>query len=212
VLATSLSGNFAPGPRINLFRPTPEPGSIDERIRALKKAGVRGNLDQLRDRIAHDEPGAMGELEALERMLNEGVKGEEIEVLEQSRAFGQKSPDFRVRGELVEVKTRELPLSKRYFSDEVGYANAQFKDCGLDAGRPMVGTNTLGPQGHLEFQLRGEAARTATFDLVERQVLKGFTPAANTSVRRVSVYAEGRLLGEWIRTAANTIQRTSPPP
>ena len=38
VLATSLSGNFGRGPRINLIRPTPdpEPKSIAERIQALE--------------------------------------------------------------------------------------------------------------------------------------------------------------------------------
>src|SRR3954470_5700401 len=58
VLATSLSGNFGSGPRVNLL---PQPNSIAQRIRALKEAGVKGDLDKLRDRIGKD-PGAVGEL------------------------------------------------------------------------------------------------------------------------------------------------------
>ena len=65
VLATSLSGNFGPGPRINLL---PQSKSIGQRIQALKDAGVKGDLDNLKSRIG-DDPGAIGELEAIERWL-----------------------------------------------------------------------------------------------------------------------------------------------
>jgi len=215
VMATSLSGNFGGGPRINLIRPTPDPKTdgIADRIRALKKAGVRGNLDQLKARIlSSTDEGALGELEAVERWLQQGIKGEEIELQEASTVRGQKTPDFRVKGELVEIKTRDAALSKDYIRDRVGDANSQMKESRLDAGRQMVGVNRFGPQGQLEIQLRGEAARTGALDQIETQVRESFGATKSTSLRRVAVFGDGRLIGEWVRTAANTIVRTFPPP
>jgi hypothetical protein len=213
VLASSLSGNFGSGPRINLIRPTPDPEAeaVAERIRALKKAGVRGNLDQLKKRIAEaDNDGPLGELEAAERWLRQGVKGEDIEVLEASRVQGRTSPDFRVKGELTEIKTRVQPLNHRSVSDAVGSASRQIRESGLDAGRPMVGTGGRGPQGQVEIQLNGEAARTGTLDVIEAQVRESFNLQRGDGLRRVAVFCNGRLVGEWVRTAANVIVRTFP--
>jgi hypothetical protein len=213
VLATSLSGNFGGGPRINLIRPTPNPEveAIAERIRALKKAGVRGNLDRLKDRLAEaDNDGPLGELEVAERWLRQGIKGEDIEILEESTIQGQKNPDFRIKGELTEIKTRVQPLDHRYVSDAVSKASSQIKQSGLDGGRPMLGVERLGPQGQVEIQLNGEAAQTSTLDVIEAQVRSSFSPQKGASLRRVGVYGDGRLVGEWVRTAANVIVRTFP--
>jgi hypothetical protein len=213
VMASSLGGNFGSGPRINLIRPTPDPEAkaIAERIRALKKAGVRGNLGQLEKRIAEaDNHGPLGELEAVERWLQQGVKGEDIEVLEESTVRGRRNPDFRLKGELTEIKTRVQPLDHRYVSGAVGDASAQIRESGLDAGRPMVGVGRPGPQGQVEIQLNGEAARTGTLDVIEEQVRESFSPTRGNSLRRVAVYCDGHLVGEWVRTAANVIVRAFP--
>jgi hypothetical protein len=213
VLATSLSGDFGGGPRINLIRPAPHPQAeaIAERIRALKKAGVRGNLDQLKKRIAEaKDDGPLGELEAVARWIKRGVKGDEIEVLERSTVKDQTSVDFRVRGELTEIKTREIALSNRYVGDAVRDANLQMKNCGLDAGRPMVGVGGTGPQGQVEIQLRGGVARSVVVDALEAQVRSKFSPAFGTSLRRVAVYGDDGLIAEWIRTATNEVVRTFP--
>jgi hypothetical protein len=208
VLATSLSGNVGGGPRVNLL---PQPKSIEQRIKALKDAGVKGDLDKLKSRIGKD-PGAVGELEAIERWLVNGTKGDEIEVLEPSTARGQTTPDLRVKGELIEIKTRELALSDRWVSDAIDQANDQIRDSGLDAHRPMTGVNGHGPQGQVELQLRGEAARTGPVDVVERQVRAKFNSGEEGSpnLRRVAVYCNGQLIGEWVRTVANVIVRTFP--
>ena len=155
----------------------------------------------MKERIAANDDGALGELEAIERWLKEGVRGDEIELLERYTAPRQTSPDFRVRGELVEVKTRNIALSKRYISDQILAANNQIKSSGLAAGQ----------RGAIEIQLKGEAARTAPLRDVELQVDKAFERGENSSVRRVAVYGNGHLIGEWVRTVANAIVRIFPP-
>jgi hypothetical protein len=204
VLATSMGGSFGGGPRINLLPPSARVKPIPERIQALKDAGVKGNLDQLAKRIGGggaEGEGALGELEAIERWLGNGVKGEDIEMLEPSNTQGQKTPDFRVRGELTEIKTRNLALDHRWATDSVARANAQIRDSGLDAS-----------QGQVELQLRGEAARTGTVDVIEAQVREAFHtgPKGSPYIRRVAVYADERLIAEWVRTAAGAIIRTLP--
>jgi hypothetical protein len=84
------------------------------------------------------------------------------------------------------------------------------KNSGLDPSHPMVGVDRLGPQGQVEIQLTGEAARTGTFDAIEAQVRAAFRPDVGTSLRRVAVFGDGRLIGEWARTAANAVVRTFP--
>lgn len=213
VLATSLGGNFGGGPRVNLLPQALRPRSIAERIQALRDAGVKGDLDKLAARIGGggaDGEGALGELEAFERWLSNGVKGEDIEVMEPSNVPRQKTPDCRSKGVLTEIKTRNLPLNERWAADAVHEANNQIRWSGLDANRPMVGVGGQGPQGQVELQLRGEAARTATVDVVEAQVLKRFNAVEGPNLRRVAVYGNGQLIGEWVRTAANAIVRTLP--
>jgi len=210
VLATSLNNNFGGGPRINLLPPSARVKSIPERIQALKDAGVKGDLDELAQRSAKNQEGALGEVEAIERWLRNGIKGEDIEVLKESNVREQTTPDCRVRGELTEIKTRDLALDRRWISDGVRRADVQMRNSGLDADRPMIGSGGRGPQGQVELQLRGEAARTATVDVVEAQVRARFNPQNGTNLRRVAVYGDGRLIGEWVRTAANAIMRTFP--
>jgi hypothetical protein len=209
VLATSLSDSFRRGPRINLYQPPLGPKSIPERIQALKDAGVKGDLNKLQSRIGQD-PGAIGELEAIERWLAHGTKGDDVELLSESNVRGQKTPDCRVRGELTEIKTRDLALDDQWASAAVREADKQMLNSGLDSNRPMIGVGGQGPQGQVELQLRGEAARTGTVDAVEAQILKRFNPGKGVNLRRVAVYADGRLIGEWVRTAANAIMRTFP--
>jgi len=212
VLATSLSGNFGGGPRINLLPPSARVRSIPERIQALKDAGVKGDLEELAKRSAKNEEGALGELEAIERWLRNGVKGEDIEVLQESNVQNQKSPDCRVRGELTEIKTRDLALDHRCATDAIARANKQIRYSGLDANHPMTGIGGRGPQGQVELQLRGDAARSGTVDLIEAQVREAFHsgPKGSLHLRRVAVYADGQLIAEWVRTVTNEIIRTFP--
>jgi hypothetical protein len=212
VLATSLSGTFAGGPRINLLPSSPRVKSVPERIQALKDAGVKGDLDNLAKRSAKNEGGALGELEAIERWLRNGIKGEDIEVLKESNVRGQTTPDCRVRAALTEIKTRDLAVDHRWATDAVREANAQIRDSGLDASRPVTGLGGRGPQGQVELQLRGDAARTGKMDVIEAQVREAFHsgPKGSPHLRRVAVYGDGQLIAEWVRTAANAIIRTFP--
>ncbi len=110
----------------------------------------------------------------------------------------------------MEIKTRDLALNDNWISDSVRRANEQMYRSGLDSNYPMIGSGSRGPQGQVELQLRGEAARTATVDVVEAQVRARFNPESGTSLRRVAVYGDGQLIAEWARTAANAIIRTFP--
>ena len=76
----------------------------------------------------------------------------------------------------------------------------------------MIGVGGRGPQGQVELQLRGEAARTGTVDVIEAQVREAFHSGEKGSpnLRRVAVYGDGQLIAEWVRTAANAIVRTFP--
>lgn len=188
-----------------------EAQSILERTRSLRAAGVRGDLSKLeRDAATGRQPGAVGEVEAMERWMRQGIKGEEIELLPEVQNSGRSNPDFRVKGELVEVKTRGDALTPRYIEDQIGVANRQIRNSGLDVERLMVGVGQRGPQGSLEIQLQGAAARTGTLDVVEAQVFSAFTPNRVRSLRRVSIYRDGQLLGEWVRTVDNRVVRVFP--
>ncbi len=87
-------------------------------------------------------------------------------------------------------------------------ANYQIRESGLDAGRPRIGVEGPGPQGQVEFQLRGEAARSVKADTLDSQVRLSFSPARGTSLRRVAIYDGDGLIAEWIRTARNEIVQT----
>ena len=90
-------------------------------------------------------------------------------------------------------------------------ANYQIRESGLDAGRPRVGVDGLGPQGQVEIQLRGPAARSVVADALDVQVRSKFAPGFGKSLRRVAIYSDDGLIAEWIRTASNEIVRTFPP-
>ena len=162
----------------------PSPISYSVRVQALESAGVSGDLSKvLRDAEA-GSPGAIGEIEAMERWNREGKTVEALPEHQNVAAPSgkpRKNPDFRVGGELTELKTRDKPLTEAYIKQEIKSANAQIKDSGLDVNKPRVGGGT-GPQGRTEIQLKGEAALEAirdpqgTLALVENAV-RGQVPA-----------------------------------
>ena len=149
----------------------------------------------LREAEAGDE-GAIGELESIERWLR---AGRTVEVLPERQNAGVKNPDYRVDGDIVEIKTRSEPLNNRWIKDNIRSANEQIEGSGT------------GETGAVELQIRGEAAETATLEGVERQVRGQFTQSRSMSLRRVAVYRNGELLGEWIRNPDGSITRTFPP-
>lgn len=181
--------------------------TISERIDALKKAGVKGDLDTIKRNAELGQPGAIGEVEAMERWVAEGRSVESLPEVQQ----GPKNPDFKVDGEITEVKTRNEPLTvgDTYISEKIKYANSQIKkssQVGPDGGRP---------QGQIEIQLNSQAAESIRENpnvqsYIESQVHQQFRPNQSRSLKRVAVYVDGKLYGEWVRTAGNDIVKTFP--
>ena len=175
-----------------------ESRTMAERADAIRNSdqvsGDRAALEKmLREAEAGDE-GALGELQAIERWLSEGTH---VEALPEHQNSGRKNPDYRVNGEIVEVKTRNEPITDRYIKDQITKANKQVKKSGLD------------DTGAVEIQLNGEAA-AGELAAVEAQVHSNFNEARGTSLHRVSVFKDGVLFGEWIRTSDGTVTRTFP--
>ncbi len=174
--------------------------TVEERTQSVREnpkvTGDRAALEKMLREAEAGDPGAMGELEAIERWLAEG---REVEVLPERQNAGVKNPDYRVDGEVVEVKSRTESLSKRWIKDQIRSANQQVEQSGL------------GEQGAVELQLREQAAESATLEGVERQVRGQFNENRSGSLNRVSVYRNGELLGEWIRQLDGSVTRTYPP-
>ena len=82
--------------------------------------------------------------------------------------------------------------------ESVTKANKQIKNSGLSE------------QGEAELQLRGPEAEHATLAQVERQVKGNFSTQFGRHLRRVAVYKNGVLFGEWERLPDGTILRTFP--
>lgn len=176
--------------------------TIAQRIARLRGysrlEGAVERLDKVRSDAEDGDPGALGELRALERWASEGRR---IEVLEEVQNAGRKNPDYRVEGQITEVKTRNEPLNDRYIKDQITAANKQVSRSGLEGS----------DAGAVEIQLDGAAAETP-FAIIERQVLGNFNAGRGRSLTRVSVFRNGELAGEWARAEDGSVSRRFPAP
>ena len=172
--------------------------NVQARIDAAKKnpnlSGDDAALNKMFKEALDGDDGALGELEAIERWLKDGKK---VEALPEAQNAGVKNPDYRVNGEIIEVKSRKVALNKRYIKDQIRKANKQIEESGT------------GETGALEIQLRGEGGK-ASLDAIQQQVNGQFTADRSTLLSRVSVYRDGQLAGSWIRQADGTITRALP--
>jgi hypothetical protein len=172
---------------------------IDVVFTAMKATGrLSGDMDVLDGvmrRARSGDPGALGEMEAVQRWLAEGKT---VEVNPEHQNAGVTNPDYRVNGKTTEIKSRADAPSKRWLKDRIH-----------EAGEQLEGSITK-ETGDVELQLRGEDARMPFSD-VERQVKGGFNASRGLHVDRVAVYQDGVLVGEWIRTPSG-VQRTYPVP
>jgi len=161
---------------------------------------VKGDLTRLQKeasaKSAGNRVGAKGELDAIERLTKEGKN---VDKLPDRGVQGQKEPDFRVDGELYEIKTREEPLDDRWLKDRIRDANKQFK-----------GSNYENPRGSVELQLKNQVeSDTQLLERAERQVRGQFKHDRSEHVTDVRVYNDGRLIGKWSRTGDKVV-RTFP--
>lgn len=172
--------------------------AFEARVSAiLRHPLLSGDMKQL-DKVLADarrgESGAIGELSAVERWLDEGKT---VEVLTEVQQQGLRNPDYRVSGRLTEVKTRVKPLSQTYVKDEIKAANNQVKN------------SKHGEVGEVQIQLDGDAA-TDDFASIEAQVRAQFHVGCSRSLDRVTILQDGIRVGEWVRGPDGAVTRAFP--
>ncbi|WLQ14474.1 hypothetical protein O5O45_00800 [Hahella aquimaris] len=185
---TSIQSKASFADRANLVRSNPL-------ISGDEKA-----LEKMLQEAGNEDPGATGELEAIERWIS---SNKTVVVLKETQnqvinTTPVKNPDYRVDNEITEIKTRDEALNDRYIKDQISKANKQIKASGLNE------------TGAVEIQLRGEAAKDVDLEDIERQVKGNFNSNRASSLHRVSVYSNNNLIAEWTRQSDKTVTRKYP--
>jgi hypothetical protein len=182
-----------------------KPTDVEQAAQAMKASGrLHGDMavfDKLVGQAKDGQTGSLGELEAIQRWLDDGRTVEVLpEHQNQLNAGGKPrtNPDYRVDGKLREIKSRSNTLDDDWVKENITKANKQIKNSGLPE------------QGEAELQLRGPEAEHTTLAQVERQVKGNFSTQFGRHLRRVAVYKNGVLFAEWERLPDGTIQRTFP--
>jgi hypothetical protein len=182
-----------------------KPTDVEQAAQAMKASGrLHGDMavfDKLVGQAKAGQTGSLGELEAIQRWLDDGRTVEVLpEHQNQLNAGGKPrtNPDYRVDGKLREIKSRSNTLDDDWVKENITKANKQIKNSGLPE------------QGEAELQLRGPEAEHTTLAQVERQVKGNFSTQFGRHLRRVAVYKNGVLFAEWERLPDGTIQRTFP--
>lgn len=182
-----------------------KPIDAEQAAQAMKASGrLQGDMavfDKLVEQARAGQAGSLGELEAIQRWLDNGRTVEVLSEHQNQLTAGGKprtNPDYRVDGKLREVKSRSDALDNEWVKENITKANKQIKNSGLSE------------QGEAELQLRGPEAEHATLAQVERQVKGNFSTQFGRHLRRVAVYKNGVLFGEWERLPDGTILRTFP--
>jgi hypothetical protein len=175
------------------------PEKADTAVAEMKATGrLTGDMDVLDQTVSKakaGQDGSLGELEAIQRWLDEGAT---VEVLPEVQNSGLKNPDYRVNGKIREVKSRSTPLADSdWIKKKIQEANSQVKKSGT------------GEKGEVELQLRGDDFGDLTVADIENQ-LRDFNPGTNRSLDRVAIYRDGQLFAEWIRAADGTVSRIFP--
>lgn len=194
-------------------------------------AGAKGTtaddlIDELVKKAKTGDHGAMGELAALERKVLQN--GDDLSLLREvdgaDKRFTQEgaksrgntsgkkqartTPDYRTKGsnpELVDVKTAVDPPSswKNWLQKQIKSVNRQLKNSRLRSGNP----------GGADLQLFKDAAenmkliKSADPKVIEDIVI-GAMKGRNTSLTRVTIFADGNKLFEFVRDASGAITRT----
>jgi len=195
----------APQPQV---QPKPRrvitPDTVDDAVNTMKATGrLTGEMGQFDSKVAlakSGNVGALGELEGVQRWLDDGSTVEVLpERANEKLPNGQfrKFPDYRVNGKITELKSRLDPMDEKWIRTQVSEANKQVRRSGFDE------------TGQLELQLRGPEATRVTVEEIEAQ-LDYFTEEYNRGIDRVAVYKDGELFAEWIRNADGTITRKFP--
>jgi hypothetical protein len=167
---------------------------------APQRGEVKGDLARLQQEAmsknAKSRVGAQGELDAIERLAQEGKS---VEKLSEQNVTGQKEPDLRVDGKLREIKTRVEELDDKWVKKQIEDANRQFRD-----------SKHEDPYGSVDLQLKDQVATDSQLlEKAERQVRGQFKTDRSTSVTEVRLYNDGRMIGEWSRVGDKIIRTFS---
>jgi hypothetical protein len=165
---------------------------------APKRGTFKGDLTRLQELAkserADNRIGAQGELDAIERLLQEGKN---VEKLPERSVPDQGDPDLLVDGELREIKTREDPLNDQWIKRQIEKANGQIETSGYGEG----------PQGSVDLQLRGQPETDEQLvQRAERQVLRQFHANRSRGLTAVRIYNDGRLIAEWSRIGTQVVR------
>jgi hypothetical protein len=99
---------------------------------------------------------------------------------------------------LTEVKTRaDEVVTAKWIKKRISDANSQIKNS-------HPGPAQIKP-GDVELQLYGPDAGMTIEDM--ERAIRGELKGQNTNVRRVAIYRENVLVGEWVRVGSSTVRR-----
>lgn len=161
--------------------------------------GDEKTIDELEKRLAKRDPGALAEKEAIDHYTGQGKNIEKLPDQGPGNpnqgSGNQKRPDFRVDGELIEVKGRQEPLNDRWVRDSLRDANKQIGGMGPDA------------RGTVELRMRSQIAPNV--ELVaeaERQIHAQLRGGGQSHVAGVRLYSDGTLIGEWVRGESGVVR------
>jgi hypothetical protein len=160
---------------------------------------LKGEFEQIREnatlRHRKESHGAQGELDAATELVNQGYT---VERLPDSNIPNRTHPDFRINdSHLLEIKSRNAPVTKNWIHDSISNANTQFRDSG-------IGSN---PQGFVQLRLSDQGVPdTEVLEQVVPLIDRIFHPAQYSKVIGVYVVHEGRLLAEWIRVGGKIVK------
>jgi hypothetical protein len=192
--------------------------TLKDRIDAVKHALI-GEPEHIQAKIreiennyhSKDEKaaiGAQGELEFLERMAFE--EKQKIEVLEDNRDLPHpldpdlniKNPDYRVKDEIVEIKSRLSKSGKSAIRKALEEANEQIKGSGY--ATPTY-TEEGYPQGKLNIQIiekNGEKLKLS-IEEISNVITRQCSPRQLRSLKEVFVYHENQLILQFKRDDRN---------
>lgn len=147
------------------------------------------------------QEGALGELDAIQRWLDEGRQVEipaKVENATLKNGNTKTNPDYVVDGRVIELKTRS--------SRGGGNAGTWIKNKLKEANSQIKNISDSPPTGSAVLQFHEEGLSVAQ---VSEAVTENFRANQLRQLTEVTIYNNGELLGRWIRTDAG-IERAFP--
>jgi len=212
VLATSLSGKLRARAAINCpAHARSEGGGRCERNSSAEEGVALGEsraVERKADRI--DDRGGRGgaawaELEAVERWLRQGIKGEEIEVWRSDGQGPEGPPTLGERASHRRSDERRRVSRKLTLRSSEQAEHPRSRSRGLMMGRPMAGTGRLGRQGPTRMSSPQRRSREERERLTDRDA-----NAPTQWVPEVPESSQRSPLQRWPTSRSNGLARRRP--